>query len=307
MRLFTGGSFRRGVLVAGIVLALAPRSSVAEIVDEEEVSHFLVNFAIGYQGTKMSDFNDDIRVVNYFLHSNQGIREANLFSGAAAVKGEIRYKFGDHVSIGMGVSSTEAKSAFDVTFGAVDFYTRATCWEPMIYYHMPFIQSIESIIADRMSLYVGAGPVFLSNGLGHMRITDRTTEPTFRQDGDLIEIDGQGEVTGTGAGFQGLVGASWQLTSLISFAGEVGYREAKITNPKIRRAEGFERDVASEDPERREPGDQAIIDFFERGGRPPGFPATDIEGNPIPYYNGGPIDLDFSGVQARLGVRFHLF
>jgi hypothetical protein len=140
-----------------------------------------------------------------------------------------------------------------------------------------------------------------------MRLTDRTTEPAFRDDGDLIEFDGQGEVEGSGTGFQGLIGASYQVTSRVSFAGELGYRWAKITDLEVTRAEGFERGVGELDPDRREPLDQAVLDFFRREGRPPDFPDQNIEGDPIPYYEGGPIELDFSGFMAQVGIRFHLF
>ncbi len=314
MRLFTGSSISGVILAAGVFLALSPNVSRAEIINEEEVGRFILNIGVGYQGTAMSDFNSSIHVVNYFLETNQGLRTADDLSGSASALGEVRYKFTERFSVGLGVSNTQAKSTFDVTFGAVDFYTRATAWSPMVYYHLPFVQSMESFenVADRMSLYVGAGPVFLTKGLGHMRVIDRTTEPTFRDDGDLIEVDGQGQVRGSGVGIQGLVGASWQLTSFVSFSGEIGYRSAKISNPDIVMAEGFERNVAEDDPDRREPLDQAVIDFFKRenpgpDNRPPGFPLTDIEGNPIPYYSGGPMDLDFSGVQLRVGMRFHLF
>lgn len=223
--------------------------------------------------------------------------------------GEIRYKFGNRFSIGVGVGNTEAKSSYSVTLADIDFYARSTVWSATAYYHLPFVDNF-GVLADRMSLYVGGGPVLLRNGFTHMRIADRTMEPTFNVDGDLIELDGEGDAKGTGSGLRGLAGASYQLTSRISVAAEVGYRLARINNLELTHYEGYVRDIAKEDPKRREPLDQAILDFFNRDHRGEGLPDQDIEKNHIPYYSdsgNGPLNLDFSGVQAHIGMRLHIF
>jgi hypothetical protein len=303
-----------GILLWGIVLlSLFSARAGAEIVDEEEVGRLTIGLYFGYGGASMDAFNENIGVVNHFLtHQGIQIREADTFGGSANIEGELRYKFGDRFSVGVGVGNAESKSAFDVTFAAVDFYTRTTIWSVMGYYHLPFVQSAEAFaaVADRMSIYVGAGPLLLTKGRAHMRITDRTTEPSFNVDGDLIELDGQGDATGTGSGLQGVLGASYMLNSRFSFAGEVGYRVAKISDLELVKFEGDITDQEFEDL--REPGNDAILDFFrrERGAREArGIPENDIEGDPIPYYSDfdGPLELDFSGVTLQAAFRIHLF
>jgi hypothetical protein len=98
----------------------------------------------------------------------------------------------------------------------------------------------------------------------------------------------------------------------VSFAAELGWRFARIDNLEITEAIGYERDIAENDPKRREPLEHAVLDFFRRekdARQKRGIPETDIEGDPIPYYSDfdGPLDLDFSGVIAQVGFRFHVF
>lgn len=302
-----------GAVVAALVLALVPAGAGAEIIDEKEVPRLSVGFLLGYAGNSMGRYNENISVVNHFL-STQGIpvREADKLGGGASVQGELRYKFNPQFSLGLGVASLESKSAFSFTLAEINFYARSTAISPMLYYHLPFVQKSEKFIdvADRMSLYVGAGPVILTKGSTLVRIIDGSNEPQFNADGDMSEIDGEGKATGSGGGFRGLVGGSYQLTGRFSFAAEVGYRYGKITNLKIDETtlRGFERDIGQNDPERREPLEQAIRDFYDRAQRPPALPDMDINRNHIPYYSDfeGPLELDFSGVTLQVGFRLHI-
>lgn len=299
-----------GALLVGLLLGVTLPAR-AEVIDEKEVPHLSVGFMLGYAGARMDRFNQNIRVVNHFLeHQGLPLRAADKMVGRASAQGEVRYKFNDHFSLGLGAANVEARSSFSVAFAQVDFYARTTALSPMLYYHLPFVQNAEAFlpVADRMSIYLGAGPVFLTKGYGLVRIIDRTIEPVFNVDGDLGELDGEGYITGTGTGLRGLVGASYQLTGRFSFAAEIGYRYGKINNPKIGQARGFERAVAENDPNRREPGDQAIKDFFEREQRAAGLPEQDINRNHIPYYSDyqSPLNLNFSGVTLQAGFRIHI-
>jgi hypothetical protein len=298
-----------------LVLALLglPVVASAQIIDEEEVGRFSLGGYVGYAGANLGRFNENIDVVNYFLN-NQGIplREADGLHGAASARGELRYKLSDRWMVGLGVASTEAMSRFTVTLGAVDFYARSTQFIPSVYYVFPFVQNSEkfSAVADRMNMYVGAAPIFFTAGKAHMRITDNSNEPVFNVDGDLGELDGEGDATGTGIGLQGLFGVSYQLTSAFSLAGELGYRIGTISDLKIEKALGYDRDDTDDDENQREPGDKAITDFFQRPDERNGIPSEDIEGNHIPYYSDyapDPLDLDFSGVLIHIGIRLHLF
>jgi hypothetical protein len=295
-----------------LVLLGLPAVAGAQIIDEEEVGRFTLGGYVGFAGANMGRFNENIDVVNYFL-SNQGIplREADGLNGGASGRAELRYKLSDRWMVGFGVASTEAMSRFTVTLGAVDFYARSTQFIPAVYYNFPFVQNSEKFaaVADRMNMYVGAAPIFFTAGKAHMRITDNSNEPVFNIDGDLGELDGEGDATGTGIGVQGLFGVSYQLTSAISVAGELGYRIGKISDLEIVKAEGDVRDDTEDDENRREPGDKAITDFFKRPDERNGIPTQDIEGNHIPYYSDHPtpLDLDFSGFLIHIGMRLHLF
>lgn len=305
----------RSAVVTGVALiaaiGLAPSAVRGEIVDEKEVGRLSLGFMIGYAGNSMDRYDENIGVVNHFLtHQGIAIREADELSGGASVQGELRWKFNPHFSLGFGAASLQSKSAFSVTLAEINFFARSTALSPMLYYHLPFVQSSEAFVnvADRMSLYVGAGPVFLSKGYTLARILDRSNEPQFNEDGDLGELDGDLEASGTGVGVRGLIGGSYQLTSRFSFAAEIGYRQAKVTDLTLDTVRGFERAVGDNDPDRREPLEQAMRDFFDRRERAAGLPDQDINRNHIPYYSDfdGPLELDFSGVTLQVGFRLHL-
>lgn len=309
------GSSRHGLLRGVLLSALfLPALADAQIIDEEEVGRLTIGGAIGYGGNSMSRYNENIGVVNHFI-TRQGVplREADDLNGGAIARAELRYKMSERFVIGFGIGNAESKSAFDVQLGATNFYARSTLLMPALYYNLPFVQNSEAFInvADRVNLYVGGGPIFYTNARTRMLIVDNSTEPVFNVDGDLGELDGEAEASGTGFGFQGLMGGSYQLTRTFSVALEAGYRIGKVSDLKIDRLMSFVRDDTENDPNRREYGDRTIEDFFERDERPtdPPFPDRDIEGDPIPYYSDfdGPLDLDFSGVTVTIGLRMHLF
>jgi hypothetical protein len=314
MRRFMGSP--RHALLRGLlfVALLVPTASLAQIIDEEEVGRLTIGGSIGFGGNSMSRYNENIGVVNHFI-SRQGVplRNADELDGGSIVRGEIRYKMSDRFVIGFGVGNAESKSAFDVQLGATNFYARSTLVMPALYYNLPFVQTSEAFInvADRVNLYVGGGPICYTNARTRMLIIDRSTEPVFNVDGDLGELDGEAEASGTGFGFQGLIGGSYQLTKTFSVAAEAGYRIGKVSDLKIDKLMSFVRDDTENDPNRREYGDRTIEDFFERDERPtdPPFPDRDIEGDPIPYYSDfdGPLDLDFSGITLTIGLRMHIF
>lgn len=296
-----------------LILAIAsPAPLRAQIIDEEDVGRLTLGFMLGYSGNSMGRFNENIGVVNYFLtHQGIQIRPADKLNGGNSVRGEARYKLSESFSVGLGVAGTESQSGFSVTFGGVDFYSRATLWTPSLYYSFPFVRSSSKFesVADRLILYAGGGPVIIRNARAHMRITDRSREPFFDEEGDVSELSGRGDATGTGLGVQGLIGASYQLTRAISVVGEAGYRHARVTELTVKNVEGFIEPFTQLDPVPREPGDQAVYDFFDRKKRADGLPEEDINGAHIPYYSDfdGPLDLDFSGVVLQVGLRLHLF
>lgn len=302
----------RWLLILSVFLLELPLVASAQIIDEEEVGRFTIGGMAGYAGNSMGRYNENIDVVNYFL-TTQGIalREADGFNGGASGTAELRYRVSDRWIVGFGVANSESKSSFSVTLGEVDFHARSTLYIPSIYYVLPFVQSSESFssVADRMNLYLGAAPVFFTRARTQMRIVDRSNEPVFDIDGDLGELDGEGDADGTAIGLQGLLGISYQLTAALSLAGEVGYRYGKVTDLNVTKTEGYVRDDTESDENRREPGDQAIIDFFDREDRADGLPNEDIEGNEIPYYSdfADKLDLDFSGFLIQIGFRIHLF
>lgn len=301
----------RWMRVLALVLLGLPTMASAQIIDEEDVGRFTLGATIGYAGNNMGRYNENIDVVNHFLtHQGIPLREADGFSGGASILGEVRYRVSNRWIVGFGVANSESKSSFDVTLGAVDFHARSTLYIPSVYYVLPFVQSSEKFasVADRMNMYIGAGPVFFTRARTHMQIIDRSNEPVFDIDGDLGELDGEGNGSGTGVGLQGLFGVSYQLTAALSLVGEVGYRYGTVSDLDTSNVIGYIRDDTENDENRREPGIDAIINFFERDDRE-GVPPEDIAGNHIPYYSDYPdkLNLDFSGFLIQLGFRIHLF
>jgi hypothetical protein len=147
-------------------------------------------------------------------------------------------------------------------------------------------------------------------------LNDLTTN-AFIPEGDISELAGNAKATGSGTGFSAMVGSSFQLNPTFSVALDLGYRSAKVDNLEITDAVGQDKRFPGgeeEDTIVRRPGDWSVIDVFLR--RPDGSwegryrpdPQENggCEGCPL-YYQGGELDVDYSGLFSVVSLRAHFF
>jgi hypothetical protein len=221
----------------------------------------------------------------------------------------------DRITIGFAWGAVNSRSEInDITRVQVRFYSRATTYYPFVLYHFPFFEQKVS----RLQVTAGGGPLLLRSGYVEWMLNDRTIN-IFLEDGDISEVAGTAKAAGSATGFVLQAGGSYMLSSTFSLAGEIGYRRGKMSNVVLNEAVGQDkRFPGDDDPETEEivrrPGDWAVIDFFMRDddavydGRKRTDPKDDggCEDCPL-YYDGGPLEVDYSGPFISLTLRAHLF
>jgi len=313
------------VLVALVALAL-PVPGHAQLVDEESVGRLTIGGGLGVIMPSMSDVNDNIRVVNPFLHRDE-IRRLNPVREGLLTHLDVRFRLGntpkeepgepvsfkDRISVGFSWGAITARSEInDVTRVAVRFYARATTFYPYILYHLPLLESLE----PRAQLMVGGGPILLRSGNVEWRVRDNTTN-IFIPEGDISELAGTSKASGTGAGLVLQGAASYQLNHRFSVGLDFGYRKAALKNLSLDQAVGQDKRFPGDDsgdPTNvvRRPGDWTVIDFFKRDpnavyeGRKRTDPVEDggCQNCPL-YYTGGDLDVDYSGPFVTFTLRAH--
>jgi len=312
MRLFlirTGGAL--------LTLALVVGTARAQTVDEEPVGRLTIGPQVGILFPGMGDINDNLHVANRFL-ANDEVRGLDNVNTALVTGLDVRYRLTDRFSIGANWGAVNARSEFDVTRVSARFYSRATTYQFSGYYHFPFATRID----ERMQFFAGGGLLLLRAGTVEWGLQpNQANRGSFHPEGDLAELSGRGKASGSATGFSVAGGGSYQLSSRFSLALDFGYRVAKMSDLTIdpNDVEGYyERfGTADENTTTREPGDWAIWDFFLRDpnatlpdGRKrtdpkvPGSDPTGCDTCPL-YYDGGNIEVDFSGFFASVYLRVH--
>ena len=310
-----------------VALAALPASTVlAQLVDEEAVGKLTIGGGIGVLVPAMNEVNGNIDIVNPFLRRDE-IQKLSHINEGLWTHLDVRYRLGqtppeepedgvsfrDRLSVGFAWGALAGRSQLDnVTRVSVRFFTRATTYYPYILYHLPFMEASQ----PRVQFVVGGGPVFLRSGYVEWFVRDRTSN-IFVVDGDISELAGRAVATGSATGLTLQGGASYMLSSRFSVSFDTGYRMAKMTNLNLEEAVGHDSrfpppvDPDAPDPVRRL-GDWSVIDFFMRDANASynGTKRTDpevdggCESCPL-YYDGGDLEVDFSGPFATFTFRIH--
>jgi hypothetical protein len=284
----------------------------------------------------MGDVNDNLDVVSRFLARDE-IRSMDRIQEGLLTQVDIRYRLGtspkeepgegaslkDRIAVGFSWGAVSARSQFtDVTRAVARFYSRATTYYPYVLYHLPFLETK----APRAQLVVGGGPLLLRSGDVEWIFIDNTANAFFSDFengvGDISELAGKAEASGSGMGFVLQGGGTYMLNRRFSVALDVGYRRAKIDNLTLDSAVGQE-DLRFPEPDPgsgdviRRPGDWAVIDFFLRDrnavfeGRrrtDPGDDEPETGGCadcPLYFPEDGPLEVDYSGPFATVTFRAH--
>jgi hypothetical protein len=313
--------------VAG-VLGILGVPARAQLVDEEGVGRLTIGGGVGLLVPAMGDVNDNIGAANPFLRRDE-IRSMDPVRETLLSHLDVRLRLGrtppedpmeevgliDRISIGFSWGAVNARSEInDITRVRTRFYSRATTYYPYLLYHFPFFEQK----VPRLQLTAGGGPWFLRSGYVEWQVNDRTSN-IFLVDGDISELAGSAKASGSATGFVFQAGASYMLSGRFSIAGDFGYRRANMSNLTLDEATGQDkRFPGDDDPDTedivRRPGDWAVIDFFLRDGNAEfdGKKRTDpqedggCEDCPL-YYEGGPLEVDYSGPFVALTLRAHFF
>ena len=315
----------------GLVLFTAGPAA-AQIVNEENVGRLTIGPTIGILLPSMGRVNDNLDIVNRFL-AREDVVGLDPVNEALLTGLDIRYRLGntpvsepdtaesflDRVSIGFNWGAINVHKQLEVTRADVRFFSRATTYSAYVLYHLPFFESKW----PRTQLLVGGGPVYLQSGAVEWVLLDHTTNNFFTEIedgvGDLSELTGRGVASGNGLGVNLQGGGTFMLNRRFSVGLDLGYRLAKISDLELTEATGQD-DLRFPNPEEvevsRQPGDWAIIDFFYRDrnttyeGRNRNDPGDrepetgGCEGCPL-YYEGGPLEIDYSGLFANITLRAH--
>jgi hypothetical protein len=266
-----------GVLFVALVsLTLLAGSVSAQLVEEEKVGRLTIGVGVGILLTSMTEVNRNIDVVNPFLNRDE-IRSVDPVSDGVLTSLDIRYRLGnspkedpdeaigflDRITIGFAWGAVNARTGLDdVSRARVRLYTRATTYYPFIMYHLPFLEKV----APRTQLLIGGGPIFLQNAYMEWELEDNTTN-IFIPEGDISELAGISNASGSGIGGVLQASGTFMLNSTFSTAVDLGYRYGKISNLVLDNAQGQDkRFPGDDDPDSpdvvRRAGDWTVIDFF---------------------------------------------
>lgn len=315
-----------GVSVGALLILSLAAPARGQLVDEEAVGRLTIGGSVGVLVPSMSEVNRNVSVVNPFLRRAE-VRSLDRIHEGILTGLDIRYRLGrtppeepgetisflQRLSIGFTWGAVSARTEInDITRVLVRFYSRATTYTPYVLYHLPFLEQSQ----PRLQLMVGGGLVFMRSGYVEWSVDDMTNN-IFIPEGDISELAGTAQASGSGTGFMLQGGASYMLNNRFSVAVDMGYRRGKISNLSLDEAVGQNKrfpgdeDPATEDIVRR-PGDWSVIDFFKRDGNAEydGKKRTDptddggCEDCPL-YYTGGDLDVDYSGPFANISFRVH--
>jgi hypothetical protein len=332
------------VLFLSLTLALLAGPASAQLVEEEEVGRLTIGVGIGILLPSMTEVNRNIDVVNPFLNLDE-IRSVDHVSDGVLTSLDIRYRLGntpkedpdephrflDRITVGFAWGAVNARTGLDdVSRARVRLYTRATTYFPYLMYHLPFLEKA----APRTQLMIGGGPILLQNAYMEWELEDYTTNIFLEETdpvtgevvvGDISELAGLSNASGSGIGGVLQASGTFMLNSTFSAALDVGYRYGKISNLTLDNAVGQDKRFPGDDDDDpdndvvRRAGDWTVIDFFLRNpegtwngrnredpGPPPPDGAPGCEDCPL-YYEGGDLDIDYSGAFLNFSLRVHFF
>jgi hypothetical protein len=320
---------RLGFVALGFLLLALPGAALAQFVDEEPVGRLTIGGTLGVVTSSMSDINDNLSVLDRTFTADE-IRATDKINASLLSALDVRYRLTDWLSLGVQWGALQNRSEFNTTRLDQRFFSRATTYGINAYYHFQGVTDWN----ERLQVYVGGGFLLLRNGTIEFAVEDKTTN-NFRYDseppewGDLAEFSGAAKAEADGAGFNLVVGSSYQLSGSFSVAMDLGYRLAKMSDLTVTEIEGFEagndwaleRFASSDTQQPREPGDWALWDFFLRDPNatlPDGRNRTDAKDPdnagttgcadcPLYYGSGGAVEIDYSGFVAALSFRLHFF
>jgi hypothetical protein len=247
---------------------------------------------VGLGGLQMGDVNHEIRDGNRYLTAQSWTTLKEIHTGFNFA-GDLRAQLTPRWSISIGGGRTTGKSKVDFD-QVIEVRPYAHFFHARLLYHLPFRPT------QNVRLAVGGGP------LDYFDARLNVSHEQRQVDGGTLRVEHL-DLKGSGWGFQGLVEAEVILSEQITLVGDLGYRQIKVNYDhfdwkidRLRTDPLFDTDGDGVPDE----FDLAEGSFFRHAFADENLdPNGDIrQSRP----NEG-IQLDYSGVQANIGLRFYLF
>lgn len=294
----TFGSKRWMCWAAGLGLFAAVVSAGVSLAAEDPIERFSLAGQVGAGTLAMKDVNDRIQDGNEFL-SRWGKTELDDLTYGFNFTWDLRTRLSQTLlfSLGGGLITGKSEINFDQV---ISVEPKSAFYYARMLYQLPFRPR------PNLILRVGGGPVYLSSVELTVRHESRTTEAgTVRVETATFDGDGWGA--------QGMLEGELVLSEKVTLVADIGYRQAVISRG------GYDWSITGLDlPQGDEDADGIPnqYDFTENSFLPHSFLEVEIgpDGRPRTEPDGrtvttpvGSGDIDFSGVQANVGLRFYLF
>lgn len=257
----------------------------------DPTARFSIAGQVGLGGTAMSDVNDGIDRGNLFAAS-QNWNDVDALSSGFNFTFDLRADITGPWMVSAGIQRLTASTGVDFD-QVIEVKPKYSLFHGRLLYRVPY-RPFESI---RFSL--GTGVLFVNTAELAVSHEHRNVEAgTLRIETLTLE--------NSGTGFQGFLEAEVVFNELATMVTDVGYRYLNTTNDsfswKIERVENPDLD---EDDDEIPNGLDLSDDSFIRHGF---LPAQSVD-DPGDIRNLQPtgMDLDYSGLQANVGLRFYLF
>ncbi len=207
---------RRSVLCLGLAVLLAaaclPVPSVAAAGDDRfpERSPWVLDLEIGWAKMAMGQINDAVAVINEGYHSTYGdLKEIN---GGVDFGAAVGRRLGPSLTAGLKFTRLDASTDLPDPIGAIEYNVGANVWSAFVHWIPP----MEGGVAWGAGLDLG---VISTTGSIDLAIPSVGVE--------------SGGLDGSAPAAAGYLIMDFAGTRTVSLQGQVGYRQAKITDLKV--------------------------------------------------------------------------
>ncbi len=271
---------------------------------EDPVERFSLSGQFGTGGLAMGDVNSRIRDGNRAVLRPFDFKELSSLSYGFNFTGDLRARISHSISLSVGGGLITGKTGVDYDY-VIKVEPKATLFYLRGMYQLPY-RPIRNLI-----LRVGGGPIYLSSAEVSVSHEFRSVGPgTTRVESVTFK--------GEGWGGQGWLEGELVVSERFTLVGDVGYRRAVVS-----RGDYDWSITGLTNPYHREPHGQAVIENRYAFHRTESFLAASFL--EIVYEEDGETprldemnrtlteprnhwrNMDFSGVQANVGLRVYLF
>ncbi|MCA9726592.1 MAG: hypothetical protein KC729_02850 [Candidatus Eisenbacteria bacterium] len=281
----------RMVVIALVGTLVGCLGSVAQAAPFAPTQRLALSGQAGLGSIGMKDVNAEIDRGNTFLQRQTWSTLDDLKSNFL-FRGDLRYNIYGSWSVSAGISRAVASTGVDFD-QVIEVKPSATIYRGAVSYQLPWW------VKEKIRFALGGGIDRTSSARVEVSHEHRNVESgTIRIETLTLE--------GSGTGAHAFLESELLVSESISLVSDIGWRQLKVSTDsfrwKIERVENPDLDQDRDDvPNGSDLSDNS---FLRHGFLPPG-----LVGSPgdIRILEPDKVDMDFSGVQASVGLRFYLF